>query len=582
MTNFTDNALTILKARYLRKNEHGEVIETPDEMLQRVSSFLADQDKEKAESFYDLMADLDFLPNTPTLINAGRPNGQLSACFVLPVEDSIEGIFETIKNAAIIHQTGGGTGFAFSRLRSKGSRVASSGGEASGVVSFMRVFNAATESIKQGGVRRGANMGLLRVDHPDIGEFILCKDDTTQFTNFNISVGITDAFMKAVEDDLDFDLVDPHTKTVMYVIKARELWHKIVYQAWKNGEPGLIFLDAVNRANPTPEYGEFEATNPCGEQPLLPYESCNLGSINLSNLVQSEGYINTTKLGRIVKTGVDFLNAVLDNNHFPLEQIREQTLLTRKIGLGVMGFADLLIKLGVRYDSEEAAAIASVLMNIISSAATSYSLEKSYENFTLTTIAPTGTISMLANVSSGIEPNFSWVYKRNSCDTTMYVVHPLMEAKLREIGQYNDDILSKLEQGIPVVEIPELKGLGDYWQLSQEIAPEAHIRIQAAFQKWTDNAVSKTINLPRGASRSDVEAAYTLAYVSGCKGVTVYRDGSREGQVLNFEKRDETGAEIELTAETSTDDFTCDHCGAKLERAEGCVLCYACGNGKCG
>lgn len=347
--NLTDNAMTILNARYLRKGTDGKVYETPEEMLFRVSATLGSFDAEKAEQFYNLMDSLDFLPNTPTLINAGRHNGQLSACFVLPVGDSMEEIFDAVKYSALIHKTGGGTGFSFSRLRSKGSRVSTTGGEASGVISFMKVFNAATESVKQGGVRRGANMGLLRVDHPDIEDFITCKDDPAELNNFNISVGITDKFITALVMEQDFDLIDPHSLVVVKTVKARDLWTKITHQAWKNGEPGIIFLDTVNDKNPTPQYGDFEATNPCGEQPLLPYESCNLGSINLANHVE-DGAIDYEHLKNTVTLGVDFLNCVLEKNHFPLPQIKEATLRTRKIGLGIMGFADMLLKMGIRYD----------------------------------------------------------------------------------------------------------------------------------------------------------------------------------------------------------------------------------------
>lgn len=616
MINISDNAKTILEARYLRKDKDGKIVESPEDMFLRVAYFLADGESDRTEKFYNLMASFDFLPNTPTLINAGRPKGQLSACFVLPVEDSMESIFDAVKHSALVHKTGGGTGFSFSRLRPKGSRVSTTGGQASGVISFMRVFNAATESVKQGGVRRGANMGLLRVDHPDIFEFVTCKDDPKEFNNFNISVGITNEFMFAVDENLDFPLIDPHTKKVTEYIRARDLWKKIVYQAWKNGEPGLIFLDIVNKHNPNRELGDFEATNPCGEQPLLPYESCNLGSINLSNFVDDiRRTFNFAKFHDTVEASVDFLNAVLDHNHFPLPEIEKATLKTRKIGLGVMGFADMLIKLRIRYDSEEAESVALFVMQHLQETARKHSYDMEYGNSTVTTIAPTGTISMIANVSSGIEPNFSFVYKRISCDKEMYVVHPLMEKKLKEKGLYNDEILNKLCQGISVVDIPELydAGFGDYWQISQEIQPDHHIKIQAAFQKYTDNAVSKTINLPFDADNSDIDDAYFLAFRSGCKGITVYRDGSRDGQVLSFEKVDEATDAVELVGGmtsgsissssidmegisvtavdaanlsggitlTSTDEYLCEQCGTKLERAEGCSICYACGFSKC-
>lgn len=589
MNHISDNAKTILEARYLRKDDKGNIIESPEDMFFRVSNFLSDGDDHLRERFYYLMTRLDFLPNTPTLINAGRPNGQLSACFVLPVEDSMESIFDAVKHSALVHKTGGGTGFSFSRIRPKGSRVSTTDGQASGVIPFMRVFNAATESVKQGGVRRGANMGVLRVDHPDIFEFIMCKDDPKEFNNFNISVGVTDKFMEAVIDDLEFDLVDPHTKGLVRTIRARDLWNKIVYQAWKNGEPGLIYLDAINRANPNKELGDFEATNPCGEQPLLPYESCTLGSINISNFVDDRGKFRFAEFYEAAKTAVDFLNAVLDHNHFPLPEIREATLKTRKIGLGVMGFADMLIKLGICYDSPKAVSVARFLMRLLNDTARKYSEEKGYNNSTVTTIAPTGTISMIANVSSGIEPNFSFVYKRISCDQEMYVIHPLMEEKLKALGLYTEDILNKLSQGVSVKDIPELvkAGFGDHWQISREIPPKAHIRVQAAFQEYTDNAVSKTINLPGEASELDVQEAYIDAFLSECKGVTVYRDGSRDGQILSFEKVDKAADAVELFGgietplTTCSDEYLCEQCGTKLEKAEGCSICYACGYSKC-
>lgn len=590
ITNFSDNAMTILNARYLRKDDEGNVIETPDQMFRRVANYLAGT-PEQYEEFYVALSNLEFLPNTPTLVNAGRENAQLSACFVLPVEDSMEGIFDAVKYAALIHKTGGGTGFSFSKLRSKGQRVSTTQGEASGVISFMKVFDAATESVKQGGIRRGANMAMLDIWHPDIEEFITCKDDTTKLNNFNISVAVGDDFFQALHDDTTWDLKDPHSEKVIKTVNARELWAKIVYQAWKNGEPGIIFIDRVNAANPTPWYGSFRATNPCGEQPLLDWESCNLGSINLSAhlmelLIEDEIVLvpNLALLQQTVCTGVDFLNAVLDQNHHPLPQIREATLLTRKIGLGVMGFADMLIKLHIRYDSKEAAELAEALMSFIGAKAKAYSRTEDYHNSTCTTIAPTGTISMLANVSSGIEPNFAWVYTRIAADNTMYMVHPLMEEKLREIGQYNDHILELLGRGVSVVNIPELKELGDYWQLSQEIAPEAHIRIQAAFQKYTDNAVSKTINLPSDATLVDVANCYAQAFTSGCKGVTVYRDGSRSGQVLSFDKVAEKVVEEVLDTikeEALSDDYICEGCGTHMQRAEGCMICYSCGRSGC-
>lgn len=545
---FTENALTVLKARYLRKDENGNIIETPEEMLRRVALALK---PDNSDAFYNLMVSLDFLPNTPTLINAGRENGQLSACFVLPVEDSMDGIFTSIKNAAMIHKTGGGTGFSFSRLRHNGARVSSTGGEASGVVSFLRVFNSATDAVKQGGVRRGANMGLLRVDHPDIEDFIMCKDDTSQLTNFNLSVGITDAFIKAVENKEPWALIDPHTHQVVKTVDAVNLWQLIIHQAWKNGEPGVVFLDTVNRFNPTPELGEIESTNPCGEQPLLPYESCNLGSINLSNHVK-DGSVDWTKLSETVETAVELLNAVLDHNCFPLPEIKENTLRTRKIGLGVMGWADMLLKLNVPYSSAKGCELAEKVMEYIHTRAWEYSKAHNYSNATCTTIAPTGTISMLANTSSGVEPNFSWVYTRRSVDRELYVVHPMMEAELHKRNLYNDDVLKQLHRGTKLANIKGLEDIADVWELSQEIPPEAHVAMQAAFQRYTDNAVSKTINLPNSATEADVTTIYMSAFKTGCKGVTVYRDGSRDSQVLNFEKPEEKPDAVPVTTPVRT------------------------------
>lgn len=545
---FSEMALSVLESRYLRKDPAtGKLLETPDEMLHRVAEAL-----ECPEGYYNLMKSLDFLPNTPTLVNAGRKNGQLSACFVLPIEDSMDGIYTTLHDAAMIHKTGGGTGFSFSRLRSKGAPVYSTSGTSSGVISFLKVYNESTNSVKQGGVRRGANMGILRIDHPDIEEFIMCKDDPNEINNFNLSVGIVDGFMEAVKKDADWELIDPAHKTIKKTVKARYLWDMIIHQAWKNGEPGVVFLDVINKYNPTPEYGEIESTNPCGEQPLLPYESCNLGSINLANMVKDE-QIDYKHLSACVMAGVDFLNSVLDHNSFPLEKIRENTLRTRKIGLGVMGWADALLLLKMRYDSPEAVQLAEDVMAFINNTAHEYSEARGYGNATVTTIAPTGTISMLANTSSGIEPNFSWVYVRKAMDKEFWVVHPIMEKELKRRGVYNDNTLQLLYKGTPLNQIPGLRGMGDYWVLSHQISPEFHIQMQAAFQKGTDNAVSKTINLPNSATENDVRRAYELAYQLGCKGVTVYRDGCRANQVLNIagsSKQEDQSAERERPVET--------------------------------
>ena len=564
----SENGLKVLERRYLAKNEKGEVIETPEGLFRRVSSFIASADKifepdkdtsELEKKFYDIMTNLDFLPNSPTLMNAGRELGQLSACFVLPVEDSMEGIFDAIKYAAIIHKSGGGTGFSFSRLRSKGSSVNSTGGVASGPVSFMKVFNSATEAVKQGGVRRGANMGILRVDHPDILEFIQCKKNDGEITNFNISVGITEKFMEAVEKDEEYELVEPHTKEVKGELKAREVFDLIVDMAWNNGEPGIIFLDRMNRDNVVPELGEIESTNPCGEQPLLPFESCNLGSINLVNCLKEKNgkyQIDFEKLGDLVDTAVHFLDNVIEVNKYPLKVIEEMTKKTRKIGLGVMGFADMLIKLGIPYNSEEAINTADKVMKFINERSKKASAELAkvrgtfpaygistyakkgmkLRNATTTTIAPTGTISIIAGVSSGIEPLFAVSFVRNVMDNDeLPEVNPLFEKVAKERGFYSVDLMRKIARMGSVKHIEEIpEDVRRVFVTAHDIEPIWHIRMQATFQKHTDNAVSKTVNFRKEATKEDVRQVYMLAYKLGCKGVTIYRDGSRESQVLNI------------------------------------------------
>jgi len=564
----SENGLKVLERRYLAKNEEGKLIETPEGLFKRVSSFIASADKiyepdkdisELEKKFYDIMYNLDFLPNSPTLMNAGRELGQLSACFVLPVEDSMEGIFDAIKHAAIIHKSGGGTGFSFSRLRSKGSSVNSTGGVASGPISFMKVFNSATEAVKQGGVRRGANMGILRVDHPDILEFIQCKKNDKEITNFNISVGITEKFMEAVEKDEEYELIEPHTKKVKGKLKAREVFDLIVDMAWNNGEPGIIFLDRMNRDNVVPELGEIESTNPCGEQPLLPFESCNLGSINLVNCIKDNGIkkeIDFDKLGDLVDTAVHFLDNVIDVNKYPLEKIDEMTKKTRKIGLGVMGFADMLINLGIPYDSEDAIETAESVMSFINERSKQASaklaelrgafpaFEKSIyanksmklRNATTTTIAPTGTISIIAGVSSGIEPLFAVSFIRNVMDNDeLPEVNPLFEKVAKERGFYSVELMRKIAKMGSVRHIEEIpEDVRRVFATAHDIDPIWHIRMQAMFQKYTDNAVSKTVNFRKEATREDVREVYMLAYKLGCKGVTIYRDGSRESQVLNI------------------------------------------------
>lgn len=572
---FSANALVVLRKRYLKKNEKGEIVEGPKQLLDRVAKAVSSVEKkygasgEKSEavekSFFDMLANLEFMANSPTLMNANRDLGQLSACFVVPVEDSMESIFDAIKSTALIHKTGGGTGFNFSRLRSKNSRVKSTGGIASGPVSFMRVFDSATQAVKQGGTRRGANMGILRIDHPDIIEFIKCKEKEGDISNFNISIAVTEEFMQKVLNDEEYELKDPRDKEIRRKLSAREVFDVIAKYAHGNGEPGIIFIDKINNANMVPHLGEIDSTNPCGEQPLLAYESCNLGSINLAKMLKPVNgvfEIDWENLKKTTSLAVRFLDNVIDANKFPLSQIRENTLRTRKIGLGIMGWATMLGFLGIAYDSDDAIDCAKKVMQFIYNNAKEESIRLAKErgvfpawkgsvwekqgirirNATLTTIAPTGTISIIAGpASSGIEPNYSLCYFRNVLEgEKLLEVDPAFEYMLEKANLYSQDLIKRIASGESIQNMEDIpEGIKRVFKTALEIFPLWHIKMQAAFQEFTDNAVSKTINLPNNAEVEDIKEVYMLAYKLGCKGITVYRDGSRNVQVLTVDKKEE-------------------------------------------
>ncbi len=572
----SENALTVLERRYLVKDDELRPIETPRELFWRVARTIAEVDLRygisaqramaTAIDFYHMMASGQFEPNSPTLMNAGRPLGQLSACFVLPVQDTLEGIYTTLRNMALIHQSGGGTGFGFSRLRPKGDVVKSTMGVASGPVSFMEVYDASTEAVKQGGTRRGANMGILRVDHPDILDFITCKEDNDKVTNFNISVAVTDAFMEAVEQDAEYDVLSPRSGEVVKRLRARNVFDKIVEGAWLNGEPGVYFIDRANEYNPVPHIGEYEATNPCGEQPLLAFDVCNLGSINLGAFV-ADGKIDWDGLRPVIHQATHFLDNVIDANRYPLPEITDLAQRIRRIGLGVMGWADMLVRLEVPYGSEESFELADQVMGFVDEEAKVRSEELAQErdifpeweksiwgpdatcardknekrirperrlrNCNLTTVAPTGTISIIAGCSGGIEPHFAVAFMRNQAGTLMPDANQEFVALARRQGWYSDELMERIacEGHINFSEVPDK--VRKIFVTSHDVRPEQHVRMQAAFQKSVDSAISKTCNFPHEASRDDVCSIYELAFKLGCKGVTVYRDGSREGQVLS-------------------------------------------------
>ncbi|MBU4360321.1 vitamin B12-dependent ribonucleotide reductase [Candidatus Parcubacteria bacterium] len=661
----TENSLVVLKKRYLLKDENSEVAEKPSDMFKRVAKNIASADemyknlyhqdidvKKTAKKFYEIMAKREFMPNSPTLMNAGRDLQQLSACFVLPVEDDMAGIFDSLKWTALIHQSGGGTGFSFSRLRPEGDRVKSTGGIASGPISFMKIFDAATEQIKQGGCRRGANMGIMRIDHPDILDFISCKEDMKTLNNFNISVAVTDKFMKALDKDEEYELINPRNNEIVKKISAKMVFDLIVINAWKNGDPGIIFIDRINAFNPTPQLGDIESTNPCGEQPLLPFESCNLGSINLAEMIRDNGKgkdeVDWEKLERVARVAVHFLDNVIDMNCYPLPQVEKMVETTRKIGLGVMGWADLLIKLEIAYDSKEALKLGERIMTFINEKGHRASEDLAntrgvfpgfkgsvfddgksdykIRNATVTTIAPTGTISIIAGASSGIEPLFAVCYTRTNildAGDELIEVNPLFNQVAIREGFFSEELMRE------VARRGSVRGVGGVpkkWQevfvTSHDIDPDMHVKMQAVFQAHTDNAVSKTVNFSNSATVEDVKKVYLLAYKSGCKGITIYRDGSRDVQVLNIgasssnkivrlpegdkgvkeeivkerpaEKVDVKIKQPSLTDLINTDEpriladksdkknnEICPECGQKMEIKEGCMTCPVCGYGKC-
>lgn len=646
LTEFSENAIKVLEKRYLKRDKDGNPLETPYELFQRVAKAIGDGDlkygvsQEEADKstqkFLDFMIHKQFMPNSPTLMNAGRELGQLSACFVLPVEDSLSDIFETIKNTALIHKSGGGTGFNFTHLRPKNDIVKSTMGVSSGPVSFMEVFNAATEAIKQGGTRRGANMGILRVDHPDILEFINAKYDGSKLNNFNISVGITDKFMDAVAAGEDYDLVHPKTGKAIKRANAKQIFDLIIDHAWRNGEPGIVFLDKMNADNPTPHIGVIESTNPCGEVPLLPYEACNLGSINLGKFIK-DGEIMWDELAEITKTAIHFLDNVITVNNYPLPQISEMVQNNRKIGLGVMGWADMLMMLDIPYNSEEGVQLGYKVFEFIDyhSKVESIRLAEArgpfhnfkgsiYENnnfltqkytgksagaitdeqwaeldaqiakvgirnSTTTCIAPTGTISMIAGASGGVEPLFGLVFIRNVMDGTIMVeANPIFEERCKAEGVYSQELMQAISdnhgslkgvEGVPAQ-------IAKTFSTAHDVSPEYHVKMQAAYQLHCDNAVSKTVNFEEDATREDIAEVYFLSYKYNLKGTTVYRNNSRTFQPMNTEvKKDEHNIELKDVATEDTEEVSgskkCPECGSQMADTEGCALCMSCGYSPC-
>lgn len=661
--NLSENAMKVLEKRYLKRDTQGNCIEKPADMFRRVADTVAKGDlkygatkddvKKLSDRFYDAITNCQFMPNSPTLMNAGRELGQLAACFVLPIEDSLEGIFETIKNTALIHQSGGGTGFSFSRLRPKNDVVHSTMGISSGPVSFMEVFNAATEAVKQGGTRRGANMGILRVDHPDILEFIDCKADNNKLNNFNISVAITDKFMEAYFNNEDYDLVNPHTKKTTGKLNAKFVFDKIVDSAWRNGEPGIVFIDTMNYDNPTPQIGAIESTNPCGEVPLLPYEACNLGSINLNKMVKENNdgtcSVDWDLLAKTTRTAIRFLDNIITINKYPLPQIAEMVNNNRKIGLGIMGWADMLMKIGISYASEQGTKLASQIIEFIDYESKCESIELSKErgrfanfkgsiydsehylynkykdksagkisdeqwkeldnkikkfgirNATTTCIAPTGTISMIAGASGGIEPLFGLVFSRLILDNTeMLEINPIFKNYMIKHNLYSEELMKKIAIDGSIAHINNIpENVKKIFVTAHDVTPYWHVKMQAAFQLHTDNAVSKTVNFVESATHDDIKETYILAYKSHLKGITVYRNNSRTFQPMNLKKEEKKSEEIikekiknpEKTIQTEKNEeynpsgevktIICPECGNKIEMAEGCYICLNCGYSGC-